>query len=72
MIPIRVIGFKATARDERGEYDCSFMVMHPANENIHPMEVDKVCQEAITSCIRMHPNANVTAKVEKVIMMRQG
>lgn len=73
MIPVRVIGFKASGTDELGkEYDCSFMVNFPAQAPIPPQEVNAAMQSAIAQFQEYHPTGNITAKMEKVVLARQG
>lgn len=73
MIPVKVIGFKATGRDEVGkEYDCSFMVSHVANQPISQGQVNEAIQLAIKQFQEYHPTGNITAKMENVVLARQG
>jgi hypothetical protein len=73
MIPVRVIGFKATGKDEVGkDYDCSFMVSFPANQKIEQRQLDDTIQFAIAQFQEYHPTGNITAKMENVVLARQG
>jgi hypothetical protein len=73
MIPVRVVGFKATGKTETNEdYDCSFMVSYPANNRVNPNELNQVIQNAIAQFKEFHPTGNITAKMENVVLARQG
>jgi len=64
---MKAIGFHAEATDQKGTYDCSFMIIYPLG-SVSDSDVQIMEQKSIAQFNQFHPGGRILARMERTLV----